>query len=157
MEHRRRLNLILLAVTGLLGLLIWQAQSPTIPPLTQLIPEAVEQIKITQLTGPQVTLHKRQGSWHSGSTRADDKRVAQFLAICRTPSLDNFAIPDDLRPFGLDPAPIQVHLNGLTLHIGGTDPINGWRYVRIDQRIHLIADGFYHHLTAAPESWQEHP
>ncbi|MEJ2694895.1 MAG: hypothetical protein P8166_18235 [Candidatus Thiodiazotropha sp.] len=84
-------------------------------------------------------------------------RINQLLAICHTASLERFPTPADTSPFGLAPAPIQLRLDGLTLDIGGTEPVNGWRYVRIGDQIHLIADGFYHHLTAAPAEWLESP
>ena len=34
-------------------------------------------------------------------------------------------------------------------------PVNGWRYVDYDGEVHLIADGFYHHLRAPAEAWLE--
>ena len=83
--------------------------------------------------------------------------MEQFLGICQTPSLERFRAPSDLAPFNLNPAPILVQLDDLELSIGSTDPVNGWRYVQIGGLIHLIADGFYHHLTAPPEAWLETP
>jgi hypothetical protein len=155
MERRLRLNLTLLAVACLLGLLVWQAQSPGMPPLTPLDPGEIESIVISDLAGRQVALHKREGVWLSGSAPADAGRIAQLLRICRTPSLDRFTPSGELTPFGLEPAPIRLRIDQLTLDFGATDPLNGWRYVRIGERIHLIADGFYHHLTAPPDAWLE--
>lgn len=157
MDRRLRLNLILLALAGLLGILIWQSRPPAFPPLTGLDPAAVSQIEIRDRSGRQVRLSRRDNGWQSGGNPADQTRVARFLGICRTPSLERFAAPEDLTPFGLEPAPIRLQLDELTLDIGATDPVNGWRYVRIGQQIHLIADGFYHHLTASPEAWLEAP
>jgi hypothetical protein len=157
MHRRLRLNLILLAVIGLLAVWIWQAQPPGFQPLTPLDPEQVERIAISDLSGRQTSLRKQQGVWLSGSSLANADRVEQLLGICQTPSLERFVAPDDLSPFGLVPAHIQLQLDGLQLNIGSTDPINGWRYVQIGDQIHLIADGFYHHLTAPPEAWLETP
>lgn len=157
MHRRLRINLILLGLIGLLAVWIWQAQPPGFQSLTSLDPRQVERIAISDLAGRQINLKKDQGVWLSGASLANADRVQQLLGICQTPSLERFAAPDDLSPFGLDPAPIQLQLDGVLLKIGANDPINGWRYVQIGEQIHLIADGFHHHLTAPPEAWLESP
>lgn len=157
MQRRLRINMILLGLVGLLAVWIWQAQPPGFQPLTSLDPRRVESITISDLSGREINLKKHQGVWLSDTSLANADRVSQLLRICQTPSLERFDAPDDLSPFGLVPAPIQLRLDGLLLNIGTTDPINGWRYVKIGEQIHLIADGFYHHLTAPPEAWLESP
>jgi hypothetical protein len=157
MERRLRLNLILLAAAGLLGLFVWQLRSPGLPPLTTLDAARVERIEISDLSGRHILLQKTAGLWRSGGAAADRERIAQLLRICDTPSLERFPAGDELAQFGLDPAPIRLRLDRVSLDIGAVDPLNGWRYVRIEERIHLIADGFYHHLTAPPEAWLETP
>lgn len=157
MHKRLGINLVLLALVGLLGLWVWHSQPPAFQPLTALQPEQVEHIAISDLSGRQINLRKRDGIWLSGTSLANAKRVGQFLGICQTPSLERFAAPRDLSAFGLDPTRILLRLNGVELRVGNTDPINGWRYVQIGEQIHLIADGFYHHLTAPPEAWLETP
>ncbi|MGD8909671.1 MAG: hypothetical protein PVI92_10010 [Chromatiales bacterium] len=155
MDRRWRLNLTLLAAAGLLGLLIWRAQPPRLPPLTPLDPAHIEQIEISDLSGRHILLKKVAGIWRSGTAAADQRRIAQLLGICTTPSLERFPAAADLTPFNLAPAPIRLRLDSLTLDFGTTDPLNGWRYVHMDKQVHLIADGFYHHLTAPPEAWLE--
>lgn len=157
MNRRLRINLTLLATAALLGVLIWLAQPAEFPPLTALDPATVELIEISGLSGRQIRLQRDTSGWHSDTATADQPRINQLLGICRTASLDRFPTPADLSPFGLDPAPIRLRLDGLTIDFGATDPLNGWRYVRIGKQIHLIADGFYHHLTAAPAEWLESP
>lgn len=157
MQRRLRINLILLGLIGGLALWIWQAQPPGFQPLTTLDPAQMERIVISDLSGRQVRLRKVNGVWLSGASLANGERIGQLLGICQTPSLERFAAPDSLSPYGLEPAAIQLQLNQLPLNIGTTDPINGWRYVQIGDQIHLIADGFYHHLTAPPEAWLESP
>jgi hypothetical protein len=157
MNRQLRVNLILLATVALLGALIWFAQPAGFPPLTPLDPFTVELIEISDLSGRQIRLQRDARGWRSGSATANHPRIAQLLGICRTASLDRFPTPADLSPFGLDPAPIRLRLDGLIIDFGTTDPINGWRYVRVGNQIHLIADGFYHHLTAAPGEWLESP
>ncbi|MEW8071441.1 MAG: hypothetical protein AB2826_13560 [Candidatus Thiodiazotropha sp.] len=153
MIARVKINLLLLAVAGLLGLLVWLSQPPPLPPLTRLDPQQITQIRINDLKGREISLTRRENQWMSDNRPADQSRVRQLLKICQTPSLRRFAAPDDLRPYGLAPAPIAMTLDDSTLSFGNSDPINGWRYVHHQGEVHLIADGFYHHLNAPAEAW----
>lgn len=155
MQRRLRHNLLLLLLAALLGLAVWFSRPAGLPPLTSLDPAGVTRIEISDLSGRHILLQQRDGVWVSDGRRADQARVAQLLGICRTPSLERFPAPVALQPYALDPAPILLRLNGERLAFGATDPINGWRYVLIGRQIHLIADGFYHHLSAPPEAWLE--
>ena len=157
MDRRLAINLFLLLLVGLLGFWVWHSQPPAFQPLTALQPEQVEVIAISDLSGRQIDLRKQDGVWLSGSSLANAERITQFLGICETPSLERFPTPTDLRGFGLSPPLILLRLNDIELRIGTTDPINGWRYVQIGEQIHLIADGFYHHLSAPPDAWLETP
>lgn len=157
MKRGAGLNLILLLVAVLLGLLVRYARSPQTITLTALDPAGVQRIEISDLKGRHILLQSVGGLWRADGKTARQERVVQLLGICRTPSLERFAAAGDLRPYGLDPPPIRLRLDGESLDFGATDPLHGWRYVRYRQRIHLIADGFYHHLSAAPEAWREIP
>ena len=135
---------------------VWQIQqADKITGLTQLDPNEISRIEIENQTGRQILLEREGSVWHIGDKRADANRIAQLLGLCNTPSLDNFDLPADLQPFGLEAPAIKLKLNSETLAFGNTDPVNGWRYVSFAGQVHLIADGFYHHLSAPPEAWLE--
>ncbi|MES9946589.1 hypothetical protein [Candidatus Thiodiazotropha sp. CDECU1] len=153
MMSRVKINLLLLVVAGLLGLLVWLSQPSPLPPLTRLDPQQIERIRINDLQGREIELIMFEDRWLSGNQPADQTRVGQLLKICQTPSLRRFAAPDDLAPYGLAPAPIVMRLNDSTLSFGNNDPVNGWRYVHHQGEVHLIADGFYHHLVAPAGDW----
>ncbi|MEW7975556.1 MAG: hypothetical protein AB2540_03150 [Candidatus Thiodiazotropha endolucinida] len=153
MVSRTKINLLLLAVAALLGLLVWLSQPAPLPPLTHLDPQQITRIRINDLQGREISLMRRQNQWMSGDRPADQSRVRQLLKICRTPSLSRFTAPDDLEPYGLAPSPIVMALDGTRLSFGNSDPVNGWRYVHHQGEVHLIADGFYHHLIAPAEAW----
>ncbi|MES9823096.1 MAG: hypothetical protein ABW127_01560 [Candidatus Thiodiazotropha endolucinida] len=153
MVSRIKINLLLLAVAGLLGLLVWLSQPAPLPPLTHLDPQQITRIRINDLQGREISLMRRQNQWMSGDRPVDQSRVRQLLKICRTPSLNRFKAPDDLEPYGLAPSPIVMALDGTRLSFGNSDPVNGWRYVHHQGEVHLIADGFYHHLIAPAEAW----
>ncbi|MCU7941884.1 MAG: DUF4340 domain-containing protein [Candidatus Thiodiazotropha sp. (ex Cardiolucina cf. quadrata)] len=153
MVSRTKINLLLFAVAGLLGLLVWLSQPAPLPPLTHLDPQQITRIRINDLQGREISLMWRQNQWMSSDQPADQSRVRQLLKICRTPSLSRFTAPDDLEPYGLAPSPIVMALDDTTLSFGNSDPVYGWRYVHHQGEVHLIADGFYHHLIAPPEAW----
>ncbi|MCU7844113.1 MAG: DUF4340 domain-containing protein [Candidatus Thiodiazotropha sp. (ex Monitilora ramsayi)] len=156
LDRRAGINLLLLSVVCLLGLQVWQIQqADKRTALTQLDPDGIIRIEIDDLSGRQILLEREGSVWRIGDKRADANRIAQLLGLCKTPSLENFDLPADLRPFGLEAPVFELKLNSETLAFGNTDPINGWRYVRFAGQVHLIADGFYHHLSAPPEVWEE--
>jgi len=150
-----RLNLLLFLFTVLFGLLVWfsQPSAPTL--LTPIDPATISRIEISDLSGRHILLQKHNGIWRRENGIARQARIEQLLGICGTISLDNFPAPADLSIYALDPAPIRLQLNDEILDFGATDPIHGWRYVHYRDRVHLIADGFYHHLSATQDVWRE--
>ncbi len=157
MSRRSLINLLLFGLAALLGLLVWWLQPQPSPPLTELQPDQVNRIQITDNSGGEILLSRRKRVWRleQGQTLADAQRIEQLLGICNTPSLKSFPAPvERLQEFGLVPPAILLQLNDLELAFGATDPIHGWRYVRIAEQIHLIGDGFHHHLTAPLHKFQ---
>jgi hypothetical protein len=149
-------NLMLLLMAGVLGFAVWQTQQSDKPErLTNLSIEEIRQIDISDLSGRFIRLHKTGDLWQINELPADAGRIDQLLKISQTPSLMCFEAPSDLAPFGLAAPKIVLKLNDETLNFGSTDPVNGWRYVGYAGEVHLIADGFYHHLSAPAEAWVE--
>ena len=154
MSRRSLINLILLGLITLASLLIWQLQPDPLPPLTTLQPDQIHSIRITDPAGRDIQLKKTAGQWRLNQSAANTQRIEQLLSISTTLSLNRFPLPSErLGEFGLQPAGIHLRLNEIELDFGTTDPIRGWRYVRQGDQIHLIGDGFYHHLTAAEEAY----
>jgi hypothetical protein len=149
MSRRSLINLLLSTLVLALALGIWWLQPQGLPPLTPLQAGQIERIRISDTTGREIRLEKRAGHWWREQTPANEPRIAQLLGICTTPSLRRFPIGEkQLAEFGLAPPALHLWLNDLELAFGSTDPINGWRYVRLEGWIHLIGDGFQHHLSA---------
>ncbi|VAX09523.1 hypothetical protein MNBD_GAMMA26-311 [hydrothermal vent metagenome] len=126
-------------------------------PLTNLNPTEINSIRISDTKGRELILKKLQGHWQMTSPHqeaADETRIAQLLGIATTRSFSHFIVPEDrLAEFGLNPAPIQLKLNNVTLEIGGNESLRFRRYVRIGDQIHLISNGFHHHLMAQPDDF----
>lgn len=154
MSRRTLINLILFGLTLIAGLLVWLLQPVPLPLLTSLQPEQIHSIRITNTAGRDIQLKKSAGQWRLNQSNANTQRIEQLLGITTTPSLQRFPVPvDRLAEFGLGPPGISLWLNEIKLDFGTIDPIRGWRYVLLRDRVHLIGDGFYHHLTAGKEAY----
>lgn len=53
-----------------------------------------------------------------------------------------------LTQYGLASPPVSVRLNDIEIAFGNTDPIKGWRYVRIGETVHAIADDQFSQVMA---------
>ena len=156
MSRRSLLNLGLSALVLGLILWVWWLQPQGLPPLTLLQPQQVEHIRISDDTGRDIRLEKHAGHWWLEQAPANEGRIEQLLGICSTPSLRRLQVPEQrLAEFGLAPPSLHLWLNDLELAFGTTDPINGWRYVLTGGQIHLIGDGFQHHLSASAAAFAE--
>ena len=160
MNHKA-VNLGLFGLVLLLALVAYfepgikQAADKT--PLTDLTPEEVSYIRISDNRGRELVMEKQQGGWMVTAPYkkpANEQRISQLLGITTTHSFSQFAIPEArLAEFGLDPAPIQLQLNETTLAFGDSEPIQFRRYVRIADQLHLINNGYHHHLMAQPDDF----
>ncbi|MGD2117105.1 MAG: hypothetical protein PVG66_01995 [Chromatiales bacterium] len=143
--------LLLLALLAFSAWQHWQEHDATAS-LTALQPEQVQRININD----KLLFVKHQDQWQlQGSDRTvDQERINKLLGICNTPSLRNFAATaDNLHNFGLQSPRYRLQLNDTQLLFGDTEPLYHWRYVQVGQQIHLIGDGFLHHLQARPEDF----
>ncbi len=156
MRTLSRVNLILLLLVALLGGAAWWLQSSDMPPpLTRLSPARIQQIRLIR-AGQTIELQRHNGVWWLGEARADRQRVAQLLGIATTPSLAHFPLPQGrLAAFGLQPPETILWLDQTELRFGTTEPLSGQRYLQIGDQVHLIGDGFRHHLNAPAAAFLE--
>ncbi|MEJ2425638.1 MAG: hypothetical protein P8101_14475 [Candidatus Thiodiazotropha sp.] len=153
-----KVNLILIMIAAALGALVWWSQPAPTPLLSNLDPATVQRITIEQQGAEHPILLTRKGaSWLVDEQPADGQRVLQLLKLLRTPSLHRFEAPTSLQPYGLDRPTWVVTFDSERFEFGATDPINGWRYVLNRGVVHLIGDGFRHHLSAPTDAWREPP
>lgn len=105
-------------------------------------------------------LQKKQQQWwikeNEKLTPADSQRVDQLLKITATHSFRQFAATKDNQiNFGLKEPVYSLQLNEHKLLFGHTDPVNFDRYVLTENKIHLIGDGFLHHLQAGIKGFKQ--
>ena len=150
-----RANWILAVLALLLGVLLWldgNRKEESYPPLTSLTPSDIGRVVIENEDRVIEQLRRSEEGWFSESLQAgveDAEWIGHLLHIAELPSLQRFPAPDDLAPFGLDRPRFRLRLDGTLLEWGGLEPLSQRRYVRVGDRIHLITDGYTHHLRAA--------
>ena len=156
MTHKLRINLILVVIVALLALLVWQSQPQPMALLSKLAAAEISHITISH-GRDNLSMRLEQGQWLIDGQPGLTSRIEQLLTISQTPSLNRFPAPSDLSPFGLKNPAVVLQLNQERFSFGDIDPLNGWRYVLYNGMIHLIGNGYHHHLTAPLDAWLEHP
>lgn len=161
MRSRILLNGFLLLLAIGLGIVVFwdrgRDQADPAMPLTELDPQEVSRIRVEAPERTPVELEKDGDTWKLVSPfrlPANGVRARALADAAAARSRGRFPESDlELEEFGLDPPRVKLQLNDLDLLFGDTDPLKGRRYVLVDGTVHLIADTFFHHLTAAPPAF----
>ena len=157
LTNKQRLLLLLLPL--LIAITWFQPglDRPQIHPLTQLQADRIDTIQISNNSGTLIKLQREHGGWMMQSPiagEANNQRVNELLGISQTKSHLSFPAEDEkLAEYGLKPPHIVLQLNELQLLFGDNDPVYQRRYVKVAGQIHLIDDGFQHHLLAQPSAF----
>lgn len=100
-----------------------------------------------------IVFEKKDGVWREVEplkAPVNQIRVNQLLEIAESKSEASYPIRDDeLAQFDLDKPRVRLMLGTEELSFGGVESINQRRYVRVGDRLHLVADQFFHHLNAS--------
>ncbi len=156
LSSRSSLNLALLGVVAILLLITVYEPGITPPaPAARLLPNAPEEVKrlrIERPGQPAVSLERHGQGWamtQPYALPADATRVASLLKLPQARSESQLAVAGlDLAEFGLAEPKATLYLNDIRVDFGGTEPLNGWRYVRIGDTVHLSVDRFYYLLIS---------
>ena len=158
MRNRWLVNLLLLIlVVGLGALMRWelgQAQRET--KLTGLLPEDITEIAIERTDKPAIRLVQDAAGWRMESpyaVSANAERIGKLTGIAATAVYRSLPKTAGAERLGLNADSLRLNLNGLVLSFGNVDPIEQRRYVAIGEQVHLIGDGFQHHLIAGAEDY----
>jgi hypothetical protein len=158
MRARWTLNLLLLLLVALLSTLAQRdlERERRAAILTELDPTAIAEIVMERPGTPDVRLLREGGDWRMESpyrVPAEGGRIAQLVGIAATPVYRSLPQTGAAEGLGLTPARARLSLDGLVLRFGDTDPIDKRRYVAVGGQVHLIDDGFWHHLSAPAEAY----
>lgn len=158
LRDRWLVNLLLLILVLSLGALIRREleQERRAATLTGLLPERIAEISLERPDLPAIRLARDADGWTMKTpykVPADAARLGELLGIATTPVYRSLPKGAGAQRLGLDADSPRLTLNGLVLSFGDVDPIAHHRYVAIGEQIHLIGDGFQHHLTAGAEAY----
>jgi hypothetical protein len=156
MQSRSLLNIALFLLVILLAVYIYhsnkkeQASSKS-EQLTQLTADSVTQINVRH-NERNIELRREGDAWHMLQpiqVMANSFRIDTLLKILNTVSHAEYTTTDlALDKYGLSNASTSISFNDTSIDFGIVNPINNYRYVRIDDTIHLIDDHFYPLLSS---------
>lgn len=156
MQSRLLVNLGLLLLVAALGYLVFTSNdkdSDAARVLTNIKAESINTITIRH-NNRVTNIEKTNGHWQITSPvniAANDFRIGTILKLLSTASYADYAA-DSLEPgkYKLEPADTSITFNKLQIDFGMINPINNYRYVKVNNRIHLIDDHHYPLLSSQP-------
>ena len=161
MNTRNFLNLgLALALAGLMALAFYESGNVTPDNnklLTQLKPTDIQKIVIKQTQqggSPEntipatIVLKKTNDQWQMDepyNNQANTFRINKLLAIAQTKSHAQYSAAEiNLNHLKLSSPDLIISLNDNKLLFGTTDALKGYRFIQINNTVHLITDRFSH-------------
>lgn len=124
--------------------------------VTSLDPASVTHLEIHCRSCTARVFERVDGVWwmkQPHDAKADPDAVARLLAVLRAPVRTRAPMAGyDAAKLGLDPPQISVIADAVHIDIGGEDPIDHDRYVRIGTELMRVPDRFSARLLESPES-----
>jgi len=151
MKSRWIINILLLVAIGALSLVAHfmpgTDEQPDTVPITSLSKDQLRRIHINRpIREDLVLLKNAAGNWDIDRTPAlpaDRLQMNALLNLAEQPAVRSYPAADlELSQLQLDPPYATVFLNDTAVELGNLDPIEGLRYVRIADRVHLIPDNY---------------
>jgi len=154
MQSRLFVNLGLLLLVFALGYFVLTSEnkdSTTPQILTDVKADSINTITIRH-NNRVINIEKNNAHWHITSPvdiAANDFRIGTILNLLNTVSHSEYAADSlDLEKYSLAPAKTSITFNKLQIDFGMINPINNYRYVKINNRVHLIDDHHYPLLSS---------
>lgn len=126
------------------------------PPVTALDPAAVTHLEIRCQSCITRVFERLDGVWRMRAPHdaaANPDAVNRLLAVLRAPVRTRAKMAGyDAAKLGFDPPQITVIADAVRIDIGGEDPIDHDRYVRIGAELLRVPDRFSARLLESPES-----
>lgn len=125
-------------------------------PVTALDPATVTHLEVHCQSCTTRVFERVDGIWRMRepyAAAANPKAVQRLLAMLRAPVRTHTPMADyDPAKLGLDPPQITVVADATRIDIGGEDPIDHDRYVRVGGELLRVPDRFSARLLESPES-----
>jgi hypothetical protein len=157
MNQRNKINLGLAFALAILIAVLAYDPAENIPEktvlLTQLIPENIQKIIIEQSSRESIMLSKTSDQWQMAApynNQANTLRINKFLEIVNAKSHAHYSTSSlNLDQLKLITPDLMVMLDNTKLIFGTTDALKGYRYIQINNTVHLITDR-YNYLIRVP-------
>lgn len=151
MNPRTRLSLLLLFVVLALGLFLFTTDDQihsTAPTTLSDLPEVdIDRIQIERESKQDIVFTRTDQDWRIERPlqfAANSKRIQAILQLLQAVSLAQLKIDDvDLRQLRLDNPTTVLKFNEHRFIFGGIESLQGRRYLRVVNTIHLIDDTLY--------------
>lgn len=161
LQKRVWINLLLIGfAVALVLVMIYEPGKeppPQLPSVSQLAPDAITRIAILRPNQAAIRFEKQAATWRMTAPRhlrAAKARLDDLLQFPATTSQRSYPVSDvDTAELGLQGDAIRLRLNDTEFVFGDTDAINGWRYVRVGDTVHLVEDRVFFNLRQAPLAW----
>lgn len=150
MNQRNILNLgLALALAGLVAVVAYQPgkeldEKTTL--LTRLITKDVQKIVIEQIGQPSIMLAKIKNQWQMKepyNNLANTLRINKFLALVSAKSHAQYSASSaNLKQLKLLTPNLIATIDDVKLLFGTTDALKGYRYIQINNTVHLITDRY---------------
>lgn len=125
-------------------------------PLTSIDTTTAQRLEIRCASCTTRIFARHDGVWRMlepHAAAANPEAVERLLSIARAPVRTRAPLTDyDPAKLGLSPPQIVVAIDSTRIDIGGEDPIDHDRYVRIGDELMRVPDRFSARLLEAPES-----
>jgi hypothetical protein len=135
--NRSLLNLVLAGVLVALGVAVYfsQKKEEKFPSLTPLTAETINTIAIEHPGAPAIKLKKQNGNWMLTApvrVEADKFEVNGALALATLEQKKTIALSQiKLADLGLETPEYTVTLNDIRLQVGGMEPLQYQRYIKV--------------------------
>lgn len=151
MHRRTLLNLLLIAAAVLLTALLWldREAAPEPEPLTKLSRDAITEVRIDYPDALDLHLVRGAGGWRMTApiaARLEDSEVMQILRLAEADVHRKYPGGElDPARIGLDEPPYTVTFatddgRRARIELGGQSALEGNRYARVGDTVHLIAE-----------------
>ena len=158
MKSRWVINLLLIAAIGILILVAHfepgideQAETPAITTLSK---DQLHRIHLNRPVRDDLVLVKTAAQgWvieHTPELPADDYQVNALQKLAEQKAVRSYPATElDLAQLQLDPPYATAMLNDTAIEFGNLEPLQGLRYVRVANQVHLIPDLYLHLIEAS--------
>ncbi len=161
MSTRVLLNLALLTIAGILVAVValrpGLEQTGTPAAITAIDPQSVTRIELTRIAGESLHFIRSGEHWQIDGTPvlpADDFQVANVLALLKASAVRSYPVGSlDPAKLGLHPPQVSAVYDHTRIELGGTEAIDGLRYVRLGDTVYLVPDRYAHLLNAGASNF----